>query len=151
MGTHYRMLALNLLLSAVIMYLVMFSMIDGLADFENNINMVYMTLTMVAPMGSLMLATMGSMYPNRRLNLFLHIVFLVVFAAALVATRNQTFVGDRQFLRSMIPHHSGAVLMCREAPISDPEIVELCQRITKSQREEIDQMRRIMDRLDGAT
>jgi uncharacterized protein (DUF305 family) len=147
MGAHYRMLALNLLLSAVIMYLVMFSMIDGLADFENNINMVYMTLTMVAPMGSLMLATMGSMYPNRRLNLVLHVIFFVVFAASLAATRNQTFVGDGQFLRSMIPHHSGAVLMCRQAPVSDPEIVALCQRITKSQREEIDQMRRIMDRL----
>ena len=147
MGAHYRMLALNLLLSAVIMYLVMFSMIDGLADFKNNINMVYMTLTMVAPMGSLMLATMGSMYPNRRLNLVLHVIFFVVFAASLAATRNQTFVGDGQFLRSMIPHHSGAVLMCRQAPVSDPEIVALCQRITKSQREEIDQMRRIMDRL----
>jgi uncharacterized protein (DUF305 family) len=151
MSAHYRMLALNLLLSAVIMYLVMFSMIDGFADFENNINTLYMTLTMVAPMGTLMLATMGSMYPNRRLNLLLHVLFFIVFAASLAATRNQTFVGDRQFLRSMIPHHSGAVLMCREAPISDPEIVELCQRITKSQREEIDQMGRIMSRLDGGT
>ena len=151
MGTHYRMLALNLLLSAVIMYLVMFSMIDGLVDFENNINMLYMTLSMVAPMGSLMLVTMGSMYPDRRLNLGLHVLFVVVFAASFAATRNQTFVGDSQFLRSMIPHHSGAILMCREAPISDPEIAELCQRIIKSQREEIDQMRRIMDRLGGAS
>jgi uncharacterized protein (DUF305 family) len=151
MGAHYRMLALNLLLSAVIMYLVMFSMIDGLADFENNINTLYMTLTMVAPMGSLMLATMASMYPNRRLNLVLHVVFVIIFVASLAATRSQALVGDKQFLRSMIPHHSGAVLMCREAALSDPEIAELCQRIAKSQREEIDQMRRIMDRLGGAT
>jgi len=141
MGTHYRMLALNLLLSAVIMYLVMFSMIDGLADFENNINMVYMTLTMVAPMGSLMLATMGSMYRDRWLNLFLHIVFLVVFAAALVATRNQTFVGDRQFLRSMIPHHAGALLMCRENHLTDPRLQQLCRDIEASQQAEIDLMK----------
>jgi uncharacterized protein (DUF305 family) len=147
MGANYRMLALNLLLSAVVMYLAMFSMIDGLVDFENNINTAYMTLTMVAPMGSLMLATMSSMYPNRQINLGLHVLFVVVFIASLAATRNQTFVGDSQFLRSMIPHHSGAVLMCREAPISDPEIVELCQRIIKSQREEIDQMRQILERL----
>ena len=150
MSANYRMLAMNLLLSAIVMYLVMFSMIDGVVDFENNINTLYMTLTMVAPMGSVMLATMGSMYANRRLNLALHLVFVIVFIASLAATRNQTFVGDSQFLRSMIPHHSGAVLMCRKAPISDPEIVELCQRIAKSQREEIDQMRQIMDRLDNA-
>ena len=74
----------------------------------------------------------------------------VVGVLLFVFIQQQTAIGDRQFLRSMIPHHSGAVLMCREAPVSDPEIVELCQRITKSQREEIDQMRRIMDRL-GAT
>lgn len=45
-------------------------MIDGWGDFRNNLNMVYIALAMVAPMGILMLATMGGMYPNKRLNLF---------------------------------------------------------------------------------
>lgn len=31
------------------MYLVMFSMIDGLVDFKNNLNMFYMAVTMWAP------------------------------------------------------------------------------------------------------
>jgi uncharacterized protein (DUF305 family) len=31
-------------------------------------------------------------------------------------------VGDKQFLRSMIPHHAGAILMCEKASIKDAEI-----------------------------
>jgi uncharacterized protein YcnI len=40
--------------------------------------------------------------------------------------RQQSAISDRQFLRSMIPHHSGAILMCEEAPIRDPRIKDLC-------------------------
>ncbi|MFC3638836.1 DUF305 domain-containing protein, partial [Camelimonas fluminis] len=44
------MLGLNLLLSLVVMYLVMYTMIDGWRDYRNNANMLYMALTMWAPM-----------------------------------------------------------------------------------------------------
>ena len=37
--------------------------------------------------------------------------------------------------------------MCREASLSDPELVTLCEEITKAQREEIDQMEAIAARL----
>lgn len=147
MGSPYAKFGLNLAAGAVIMYLVMFSMIAGLGDFYNNLNMFYMALTMVAPMGVLMLLTMGSMYENRRLNLALHAGLALLFVAALLGTRSQAAIGDAQFLRSMIPHHSGAVLMCREAPVRDPEIVALCGQIIESQQREIDQMKRILERL----
>lgn len=107
----YRMLALNLALSAVIMYFVMFAMIDGLADFFHNLNMLYMAFMMVAPMGVLMLLMMGSMYSNKKLNLALHAGFIALFLLASAGIRTQTPIGDVQFLRSMIPHHSGAILM----------------------------------------
>jgi uncharacterized protein (DUF305 family) len=47
----------------------------------------------------------------------------------------------------MIPHHSGAILMCEEASIRDPEVVALCGRIIKSQSTEIDEMEAILKRL----
>ena len=56
-------------------------------------------------------------------------------------------ISDRQFLRSMIPHHGGAILMCKEASIQDQEIEDLCKNITSGQQTEIDQMKRILDRL----
>jgi hypothetical protein len=69
--------------------------------------------------------------------------------AAFTGTRTQTLVGDRQFIASMIPHHSGAILMCREATLSDPELVKLCQNISQSQRDGINQMEAIAARLGG--
>ena len=148
-GRAYLMLGLNLLISGVIMYFVMFTMIDGLAEFFHNLNMAYMALMMVAPMAILMVLMMGSMYRNRAANLAIIAGFAVVFVAAFAFTRQQTAIGDGQFLRSMIPHHSGAVLMCREAKLSDPELRTLCQQIIRSQREEIAQMKAILARRGG--
>lgn len=149
MRKHYWMFGLNMLLSTIIMYLVMFEMIRGSGEFIQNINFFYMALTMAAPMGVLMLLMMGSMYANKRLNIALHAALVLVFLLAFFAVRTQALVGDRQFLRSMIPHHSGAILMCNEAPISDPEIRELCfgpNGIIVSQEREIEQMKAILKR-----
>src|SRR6266498_610890 len=55
--------------------------------------------------------------------------------------RWQTAISDGQFLRSMIAHHAGAILMCEQAPIQDPEIKRLCSNILKGQQAEIDQMK----------
>ena len=146
MSGQYAKLGLNLALSALVMYLVMFAMIDTIGEFYNNLNMLYMTLMMIAPMGALMLLMMGAMYGNRRLNLFLYVLFAGLFVLGTVGTRAQAGIGNVQFLRSMIPHHSGAILMCRQASITDPEIIALCGNIQQSQRAEIDQMKRILER-----
>jgi len=60
--------------------------------------------------------------------------------------RTQAAVGDKGFLRSMIPHHSGAILMCEQAKLTDPEIVALCTGIVRSQAQEIAQMEAILKR-----
>lgn len=142
----YLMLGLNLLMSAIIMYFVMFTMIDGEPDLFHNLNMFYMALMMVAPMAILMILMMGSMYRHRGLNLAIGLGFAALFLLAFAGMRQQTGIGDRQFLRSMIPHHSGAILMCREATLRDPEIRGLCEGIVQSQRREIAQMKRLLER-----
>ncbi|MCO5161020.1 MAG: DUF305 domain-containing protein [Mesorhizobium sp.] len=146
-GRPYLMFWVNMLLGLVVMYIVMFTMIDGTGDFRNNLNMFYMAVTMWAPMGIFMLATMPGMFPNKRANAALYVAFAILTAASLWATRAQALIDDRQFIASMIPHHSGAILMCREANVADPELVALCAEITEAQRREIDQMERISERL----
>lgn len=143
----YRHLAVETTISAVIMYLVMFVMIDNLGSFYNNINMVYMTLMMVAPMVVIMLVgAMRSMFPNKKLNYALVAVFTALFFFSWALIRWQFPVGDAQFLRSMIPHHSGAILMCQESDLTDPELVKLCDDIIKAQKQEIEQMKTILER-----
>ena len=146
-GRPYLMFWLNMLPGLAVMYIVMFSMINGWIDFRNNLNMFYMAVTMWAPMGIFMLATMPSMFPNRRANIALYAAFVILTVGSFWATRSQVFIDDRQFIASMIPHHSGAILMCREANLVDSELVTLCGQIKDAQRKEIEQMERIASRL----
>ena len=148
--SHYRMLGLNLIASLVIMYLLMFSMIWSFSDFFNNNNMLYMAVTMAAPMGILMLLMMPMMYPDKRLNLILYALFALLLVGAFWGIRAQALVNDEQFVRAMIPHHSGAIQMCNRASIRDPEIRDLCFKpngIIESQTREIAQMKAILERM----
>lgn len=138
-----------LLMAAIhfpIMYLVMFTMIDTIGHFHHNLNMFYMAGMMTAPMLVIEVLLMGRMYENKRALAAIAGASVVAFALFLLFMRQQTAIGDDQFLRSMIPHHSGAILMCNEADISDPEIRSLCENIVRAQREEIAQMERILAR-----
>ncbi|MCG2841466.1 DUF305 domain-containing protein [Sandaracinobacter sp. RS1-74] len=148
MKNAYASLMLQTLVSGVIMYLVMFVMIDGLDSFYNNLNMFYMTLMMIAPMVVLMILAMKHMFASRATNLAIITLSLIAFFGSFALIRIQTTIGDRAFLRSMIPHHSGAILMCREADLRDGEVQRLCGQIIASQRQEIDEMKAILDRLD---
>jgi uncharacterized protein (DUF305 family) len=143
----YRNLLGELAIDFIIMYLVMYTMIATLGHFHLNLNNVYMTLMMVAPMAVVMLISMRSMFPSSRWNWTIGIAAVVLFVASFAAMRTQAAVGNSEFLRSMIPHHSGAILMCRQAKLTDVEILKLCERIVQSQQDEIDEMETILRRL----
>ncbi len=148
---HGMSLGKLLLMGAIhlpIMYLVMFTMIDGLGHFRNNLNMAYMAVMMTAPMLLIEAVLMGKMYPNKRGLAAIAASGVIAFVLFFAFMRQQTAIGDVQFLKSMIPHHSGAILMCREAALEDPEIKALCEAIVAAQREEIRQMDRILVRLN---
>ena len=70
----------------------------------------------------------------------------VAFFGSFGLIRTQTTIGDTAFLRSMIPHHSGAILMCKQASLKDAEIRELCRGIIAGQAAEIEQMKSILAR-----
>lgn len=144
---HYRHLGIMALLSFVAMYILMYAMVNTSDDVYNNINQVYMAGLMAAPMVVIELVVMRGMYHDARLNAMIIGASVVVAVLLFVFIRQQTAVADMQFLRSMIPHHSSAILMCREASIQDHEIRTLCGAITSSQQQEIDQMNAILRRL----
>jgi len=87
------------------------------------------------------------MYKSRRLNAIILAVGAAVLIGSFLLIREQTLISDRQFLRSMIPHHAGAILMCEKASIEDREIKELCRKIISGQQAEIDQMKAKLNEL----
>lgn len=143
----YKKLFYVSVLHFIIMYLVMYTMVDKASSIHLNLNNLYMTGMMLAPMVLLMPLTMKMMYPDKKLNAWITVGSVVVFLAFYVFMRAQTFINDKEFVRSMIPHHSGAILMCNEASISDSELKNLCAQIVESQQKEIDQMKQILKRL----
>jgi len=137
----YLNLAVMAILSFVAMYVLMYAMVDEFASVYPNINQFYMAGLMVAPMIVIELMVMRGMYENRAANVAIMAASVIALGVFFTMIRQQTVVGDVQFLKSMIPHHSGAVLMCREASIHDAEIKKLCGEIIESQRAEIAQMK----------
>jgi hypothetical protein len=141
----YGKLFLALGLSLVVMFPLTMAFVAQWSHFHLNLSNFYMAVAMVAPMGLIMLGVMRGMFPDRRLNAGLVIGFLALFALGLWLGRTEAFVGDAQFLRAMIPHHSRAILVCQEAALTDPEIEQLCGQIISSQQEEIDIMNQMLE------
>jgi uncharacterized protein (DUF305 family) len=100
---------------------------------------------MTAPMVVIELWLMSSMYKDKRLNAVAIVVSVAAGILSFTLIRQQTLISDQQFLRSMIPHHSGAILMCEDASLQDQRIRDLCKEIISSQRREIDQMRALLE------
>lgn len=146
--SNYKKLGTTLAINTVIMFILTYSLIASIEHFVPNINRAYMAVIMVSAMALLMLVMMRSMYKNPKMNTMLYVGFGLLFVSSFFMARTQTAVGDEQFLRSMIPHHSSAILMCEQSSITDPEIVSLCEDIVAAQEKEIAQMQDILARYD---
>lgn len=140
----YMKFAAMLAISFVIMYSVMFL---NVAEFDHiylSVTRVYMTILMVAPMAVVMLLMMGGMYKNKKLNIGILAGSVLVFVVTLVFLREQTFIGDRQYMKAMIPHHSSAILTSENAAISNAETQKLAAEIIEAQEKEIKLMKQLL-------
>ncbi|MFN4315324.1 MAG: DUF305 domain-containing protein [Chitinophagaceae bacterium] len=144
---HYKHLLIMAILSFIAMYILMYAMVDTFSNVFMNVNQFYMAGLMASPMVIIELIVMRSMYMNKKLNMLLIAVSAILLIGFFVLIRQQAGVGDKQFLKSMIPHHAGAILMCEEANITDPEIKKLCEQINSSQKAEIAQMKAKLNEL----
>jgi uncharacterized protein (DUF305 family) len=144
---HYSRFLIMIALHFIAMYIFMYAMVNAFNNVFNSFNQVYMAALMSASMVLIEIPLMWGMYKSKKLNIIILAVGLVVLVGSFMAIRRQVAISDRQFLRSMIPHHAGAILMCNEASIQDQEIKNLCRNILTSQQAEIDQMKAMLDRV----
>ncbi|XKT75060.1 MAG: DUF305 domain-containing protein [Patescibacteria group bacterium UBA2103] len=145
---HYKNLFLSIATSFLVMYALTYIAVYAWGDiYLFSTRSLYMAMIMIAPMILIMLIFMGNMYKNKKLNTALYVFSIGLFFLSFLFIRKQVFVDDTQFLRSMIPHHSSAITMCKESSLSDSEVIELCENIITAQQKEIDQMNSILERL----
>lgn len=144
----YRLLLVMFVLHFLAMYALMYAMVNTLSNVHPNHNQFYMAALMVAPMLILELILMRSMYPRKGINLIIIAASLILLIGSFLLIREQVAINDEQFLKSMIPHHAGAILMCEQADLKDSEIKELCKNILSGQQSEIEWMTQKLDSLD---
>jgi small-conductance mechanosensitive channel len=142
---HYVRLSLMILLSFVSMYILMYAMANRLENVYPNLNQFYMAGLMAAPMLVIELVLMGAMYQNKKLTGLLMAAGVIAALAFWFLIRQQVAITDRQFLKSMIPHHAGAILMCEQQKSKTPKILQLCDEIITSQRTEIGLMKALLE------
>lgn len=143
----YIRLCIMVALSFLAMYILMYAMVNTWNNVLPNYNQLYMAGLMAAPMGIIEILVMGKMYNNKKANVLFIAGSFVASIFFFMLIRQQTLITDTQFLKSMIPHHAGAILMCEQAPLQDESIKTLCKSIISNQQEEINQMNELLRKL----
>jgi uncharacterized protein (DUF305 family) len=107
-----------------------------------------MALVMGATMAAIMLGFMLKMYTNRLMNIAIVAASAVIFSVALWLVRSQVTVRDVSYMKAMIPHHSIAILTSERARIIDPRVRKLADQIIETQRQEIAEMKELINDLE---
>ena len=129
-----------ILTAMVVMYAVMFVSSYEWGHIRWSESRMFMALTMGGTMGLIMLGWMLNMYKNMKGNIAIVAASLVLLGVGVFLDRSQTTVGDRDWMSSMIPHHSMAITRSERAEIQDVRVCELAVAISEAQRREISEM-----------
>ncbi len=150
-GNNYAKFFLMLGLSFLAMYITMYLNTYEIDHVYFSLTRFYMSCLGISAMAVIMLSLMLNMYKNKKKNIAIYIGSLALFLGALGLVRAQSpIIGDVLWMKAMIPHHSIAILTSERADIEDPEVKKLAEDIIKAQKKEIEDMKRMIERLENA-
>jgi hypothetical protein len=139
-GRMYLRFGAMIATSTVVMYLLTYLNVFDVAHIHFSEERLYMALTMGGAMGVVMMAWMWGMYANRRWNIAIIAGSVLLAIVATFLSQSQILVGDGNYMRGMIPHHSIAILTSERAGIRDVRVRHLADEIIEAQRREIAEM-----------
>ena len=145
----YVRFGLMILTSTAVMFALTYTNAFSVDHVRWSEERFYMAVLMGAAMALVMLAFMRSMmYKDRRLNVVIVAVAVLLGAGALYLSRSQALVDDQAYMDGMIPHHSIAILTSERADIDDVRVRELADGIIRAQRKEIKEMEWLVDDIE---
>lgn len=146
----YTKFILMLAASFVAMYITMYLNTYSTDHVYFSLTRFYMTCLGISTMALIMWFFMRNMYQNKTKNIAIIVGSLLLFVGAFGLVRAQKpIVGDVLWMKAMIPHHSIAILTSSRADIQDPEVKALADDIIKAQEKEIEQMKRLIKKLEN--
>lgn len=150
MQMSYWRFAAMIATSTVVMYGIMYLNTYAFEHVQWSQTRAWMALLMGAVMAVVMLGFMLNMYKKKALNIAIFVGSALVFALALWLVRSQATVGDSDYMKAMIPHHSIAIMTSERAQITDPRVRKLADDIIAAQRREIAEMKSLINELESA-
>lgn len=147
--TNYRRFVDMIGTSTIIMFGLMYLNTYKKDHIYFSENRVYMALIMGSAMAMIMISNPHGMYTNKRFNSNIFSFSAIVFVLALWLLRSQAHIDDISWMKSMIPHHSVAILTSERANLTDPRTIDLANRIIASQRQEIEEMKILIQDIES--
>lgn len=127
--------------SVIAMFFLMYQLIYSWDHAMFSMNRLVSSFVMGTVMTLIMLGFMWKMYKGMATKVAVAVAALVLGIILLTINRDQTLIGDEDFMKSMIPHHSIAINNARKSDIRDPRVKALADEIIKSQVREIAEMK----------
>ncbi|MER8627916.1 DUF305 domain-containing protein [Mesorhizobium sp. M1143] len=134
--------------STVIMFFLMYQLVYSWDHVLFSLTRLISSLVMGCVMTAVMLAFMWRMYQPEVAKIAVLAVAIIGGVALLVVNRSQALIGDTDFMKAMIPHHSIAINNARQADIRDPRVRYLADRITRDQVKEITEMQMLIEDIE---
>lgn len=134
--------------STLVMFFLMYQLVYSLDHATFSVNRLVSSLIMGAVMTVVMLGFMWSMYEGTRAKAAVLAGALVLGGVLFHLNRGQRLIGDTEFMKSMIPHHSIAINNARKADLRDPRVRKLADEIIASQVREIREMQLLVDDIE---
>lgn len=133
----FAMIATSMIAMFFLMYTHSYQIIDHFWFSETRL---FMTMMMGGSMIIIMLLYMLQMYKNRKMNIAILALGVLLIGGSIWLVRSQITVTDTDYMEGMIPHHSIAILTSERSQIKDVRVRELADKIIKAQRKEIMEM-----------
>jgi len=134
--------------STVIMFFLMYQLVYSWDHVLFSLNRLVSSIVMGCVMTAVMLAFMWKMYQPQAAKIIVLAASILGGVALLAINRGQSLVGDSDFMKAMIPHHSIAINNARKADIRDPRVRYLADRITRDQVKEIAEMKLLLQDIE---
>ena len=145
MGMSWGRFAAMIATSTFVMFFLMYQLVYSSDHALFSMNRMIASLVMGCVMTIVMLSFMWSMYKGMVAKIAVLGIAAVLGVVLLIVNRNQVVIGDVNFMKSMIPHHSIAINNARKASISDPRVRKLADEIIEAQVREIAEMKLLIE------
>jgi len=146
---NYIKFAAMILTSTVLMFIFTYLNTYSLDHVYFSETRLYMSILMGSSMAIVMLGFMLNMLKNKKMNIGILLISIMMFGTSLFLVRSQMTVDDSSYLRAMIPHHSIAILTSERANFKDPRVQELANEIIEAQRKEIKRMQDLIEDINN--